>query len=107
MHKGSIMLIAIFYSSIGLSAGAERFSLSFVGCFQHGICFIGISPPATASTCVNTNQIRFDITNPGSEAQYSAALAALMAEKTITAHLTDDCIDGFPVPLYLHAENLP
>jgi hypothetical protein len=83
------------------AAGAANYDLVAVGCMPHGTCYVQTAQSITNTTCALKNQIRFDITLPGSQAQYSAALAALMAGKTINAYVTDQCIDNFPVPNWL------
>ena len=99
-----LIIFTILYAQQVFSAGAESFSPSFVGCFPSGICFIGIEPPATLTTCPTKSQIRFDISLPGSTPQYSAALTALVSGKQINAALTDTCINGFPGTSYLYVK---
>jgi hypothetical protein len=86
-------------------AAPETFTVKFVGCFPHGTCYIGISPSSGSTTCPNTAQIRFDITEPGSNAQYSAALVAFTTGKKIHGYITSNCVDGYPSPTYLHITN--
>ena len=98
----TFVFIAIFSTTNVYSAGSEDFTPTYVGCFPSGTCYIGISPSATKTTCTKKFQIRFDIKHSGSKMQYSAALSALITGKKIHANLTDNCIDEFPVPDYLH-----
>ena len=85
-----------------MSAGSELLTPTAVGCHSNGLCYIVISPPATATTCPNKGQIRFDISLPGSNAQYTAALSAVMANKMINVSLTDACSSGYSTPNWLH-----
>ncbi len=102
MRKKLISAIFIFgFSSVAYCSGHANYDVVAVGCMPSGTCYIQISPTATNTVCTLKDQIRFDITLPGSKPQYSAALSALMAGKQITANLTDVCIDDFPVPDWL------
>ena len=83
----------------------ETFTVKFVGCFPNGTCYIGISPYSGSTTCQNKGQIRFDITDPGSNAQYAAAMAAFATGKKIHGNITNNCLNGYPKPDYLHITN--
>ena len=98
----SAMLLNV-YSATAVSA-PQTFTPTFVGCFPSGTCFIGVSPMAE-TTCPNKGQIRFDITLPGSNAQYSTALSSYMAGKKLVINVTDTCLDNYPTPNYLHTAN--
>jgi hypothetical protein len=101
--KLKIILIVILFSlPVSVFAAPEVLTPTFVGCHPSGICYIGVSPPATMTSCPNKGQVRFDISNPGSNPQYSAALSALMGGKNIQVNLTDDCLNGYPTPNWLH-----
>ena len=101
LHITLMLFISVCFSK-ALFAGSENFSPRFVGCFPNGTCYIGIEPGSSTTICPNKAQIRFDVTKPGSDAQYSAALSALMANKLINVNITDVCIDGYPSPNWLH-----
>ena len=103
--RGILLVIGALFVSKGFSAGNETFGVNLVGCYPDGTCFIGIEPSATLTTCGSKEQVRFDITLPGSQAQYSAALAAFSSNKKIRVQLTDQCKDGFPIPGWLHINN--
>ncbi|MFT4928850.1 MAG: hypothetical protein ACI8WB_004970 [Phenylobacterium sp.] len=102
MKKLLVVLAAVFCPiSYTYAGGPANYDVVAVGCMPQGTCYIQIAQPAEHTSCTLKNQIRFDITLPGSQAQYSAALSALMAGKQINANLTDTCIDNFPVPDWL------
>ena len=106
MKKKLLILSLALYAPLTALAASEKLNPIFAGCKSDGICYIGINPGATSTSCPNTRQIRFDITLAGSPSQYSAALAAVMSYKKIsTSFIADTCIDGFPVPEWLHAHN--
>ena len=100
------LMVYVFICSSVLStsviAGSEQLTPTAVGCHPNGICYIIVSPPAVNTTCPQKTQIRFDISLPGSEAQYSAALSAVMSGKDVAVNLTDNCLSDFPVPDWLH-----
>ena len=97
-----LMVIGILYL-IARSAfcAPQIFTPTFVGCFPDGICFIGITPLAETA-CEKKGQVRFDISLPGSSAQYSTALASKMANKKLLINVTDVCSGGYPIPDYIH-----
>ncbi|USH03691.1 hypothetical protein K6Q96_06775 [Grimontia kaedaensis] len=104
MKKSIIRWLAtsvILPSSLAYSAGAADYNVVAVGCFPQGTCYVQIEQEAKNTSCPLKNQIRFNISLPGSQAQYSAALSALLAGKTINVYLTDSCIDDFPIPDWL------
>ena len=101
MKMGLLLSLLIICSTFAHGAGVANYKVVAVGCFPHGTCYIQIIPASTNTACPLKNQIRFDITLPGSNAQYSAALAAHTSGKTINVNLTDNCLDGYPIPDWL------
>ena len=102
----SILIALLLPFNSAWASGVETFSVSFVGCFSNGNCFVGIGPSATTTECPSKQQLRLDITLPGSQAQYSAALTAFSMGKKIRVEVSDNCMDGFPTPNFLHVNNL-
>ncbi len=99
------IILGLTFCGSAISAGSANFNVTSVGCLSRGTCYVNIQPATNLTTCSKKGQIRFDITLPGSKAQYSAALAALMSGKQINAYLTDTCINGFPTPDWLQVQN--
>ena len=83
---------------------SQTFIPTFVGCFPNGVCYIGVTPNVD-TTCPNKGQIRLDITLPGSEAQYSAALTSFVSGKKLNINVTDTCLTDFATPNWLHITN--
>lgn len=103
--KNVILILGILFASKSYSAGNETFTVDLVGCKPSGLCFAGIKPNAVSTSCPSKSQIRFDITLPGSQALYSTLLTAFVSGKKIRVALTDNCIDDFSVPDWLHVNN--
>ena len=89
-------------SATSFASGHVYVEPTFVGCFPGGTCFIGVSTPINVTPCEHKLQIRFDITLPGSDAQYSAALLAFSSKKRLRVHITNECLSGYPVPGWLY-----
>lgn len=92
-------------SSKAFSAGVESFHVDFIGCQLDGVCLIGVEPEVTVSSCPNGAQLRFNISEPGASAIYSAVLAAFSSSKEVRVDVSDQCISSFPVPVWLHVNN--
>ena len=102
----TIVFILLFLKAIFTqAAGNETFTIDLVGCLSSGICFAGISPSATLTSCASKTQIRFNISQVGSQAQYSALLTAFTTGKKVRIALSDTCIDNFSSPDWLHVNN--
>ncbi len=90
-------------------AGNEVVTVTEVGCFETGECFIIVSPSlVSASSCVtNRSQVRFMSTQPGADAMYKAALGSFFAGKKLVVNPSPSaCISGFMRPLFVHTTNL-
>ena len=105
MKKITLFAILSMLTSVSHAGGAESFNVDFVGCFPDGKCFIGINPNATATTCTNKSQVRFQNSNAGAREQYAAAMTAFALNKKIRVHLKDICLDDFPTPDFIHVNN--
>ena len=105
MRKSTLIISGLLFSSAIHAAGTESFDVDFVGCLPNGTCYIGIAPESSSTSCASKSQIRFDISLPGSKAQYSAALTAFAANKKIKVAVTDKCLDTYPQPDWLHVDS--
>ncbi|TVZ39016.1 hypothetical protein P886_3403 [Alteromonadaceae bacterium 2753L.S.0a.02] len=104
MRKIVAIVLTLLSWSV-FSSGNESFHVSFIGCRPTGICFIGVTPSATQSSCSNGAQLRFNISDPGGDAIYSAAMVAFTTGKQIRAEVTDTCLDSFPSVGMLNVNN--
>ncbi|RZM78359.1 hypothetical protein C3B51_14365 [Pseudoalteromonas rubra] len=76
-------LVSLFIFVVS-SAVAEEVTPTAVGCdTDSGICFVKLKEPFSSGTCPNKSQLRMDPTKPGTEGQFSVALAAFMAGKKL------------------------
>ena len=93
MNKLSAFILLLAFSSASVSATYE-FKIKKIQANEMGHTHLAIYPDQniTDSACEMSNTTdRFNMT---SEVQYSAALAAVMADKTITLQTTGACNSG-------------
>ena len=91
--------------SRAIAASEETLTPTFVGCLENGECFFGVSPAISASntTCASRSQVRFNMSQPGSESIFRTVLSAKLAGKPVTVKVTNNCLATFPRPEYVHA----
>ena len=102
------LALTAFAIVIGFATSASAgdvVTLTAVGCFESGECFIVPTAPLTGTTCSDKTQSRFLSTQPGAEFMYKTALSAFLAGKKLAIISSNNCQSNFPRPTYLYIIN--
>jgi len=102
-----LILLVLPFSSVSYAAGNGIYEISRgVGCdTTSGMCWIKLSTstiiPATMHSCSSGDEVRFMISDLGSNAVLSVALAAFMSGKKLEIYTDGTCIAGYPKANYV------
>ena len=93
-------------TTITHASGNGVYGVKKVGCTTtNGVCWISLKTPISASinNCASGYETRFPLTDPGSNAVLSLALAAYASGKKLEIYIKDgaDCISSYPKAIHV------